>query len=316
MTRNPPEDGYRIGAVSRMTGIALPTLRMWERRYKVVTPLRTPAGGRIYRREQVARLALLHAAVQAGHQIGSVVTLTDAQLQERIRGGLGDRAGSAPSRIAVIGPALPALMLSSEVADPTVELVAQFDDISEAGELADAGLDALILELPTFHADDLEAVLDLIRQTGARLNIVVYAFTNRKLLRRLDLMDVLCVRAPADIPQLLRLCRLAQACGGDAGAPVRPRDDVDDAAVPPRHFTDTQLQKLGALNSSVQCECPQHLAMQIASLAAFERYSSECEVRSPDDLSIHKMLNQASAKARHTLETALKKLLTAENIQV
>ena len=70
MTYNLNEEGYRIGAVSRMTGIALPTLRMWERRYKVVTPMRTPAGGRIYNREHVARLALLQTAVQAGHQIG------------------------------------------------------------------------------------------------------------------------------------------------------------------------------------------------------------------------------------------------------
>ncbi len=312
MTQNLQEDGYRIGAVSRMTGIALPTLRMWERRYKVVTPLRTPAGGRIYKREHVARLALLHAAVQAGHQIGSVVQLSDAQLQERIRGSFAEQNGGQASRIAVVGPTLPALMLSSEVADPTVELVANHDSVASAMSLEGAQLDALILELPTFHADDLDEVLELLKLAGARLNIVVYSFTNRKLLRRLDMVDVLCIRAPADIPQLMRLCRMAQSQGG---TPPAPRER-EDGPVPARSYTDAQLQRLGSIQSAVQCECPQHLAMQIASLAAFERYSAECETRSPEDAAIHQMLTQASAKARYTMETALKKLLAAENIQI
>jgi len=56
--------------------------------------------------------------------------------------------------------------------------------------------------------------------------------------------------------------------------------------------------------------------MQIASLAAFERYSHECEARTPEDLAVHQMLAQASGRARHIMETALKKLLTAENIEI
>lgn len=312
MTYNLHEEGYRIGAVSRMTGIALPTLRMWERRYKVVTPMRTPAGGRIYNREHVARLALLQTAVQAGHQIGSVVHLSDAQLQARIRGSVGGQSAGRPSRIAVIGPSLPTLMLSAEVADPTIELVASHADVRQASALEGTAIDALILELPTFHADDLDEVLDLLKAVRARLTIVVYAFTNRKLLRRLDLMEVLCIRAPADIPQLMRLCRLAQSHGG---GPVSERA-LEDEAVPERCYTDAQLQRLGVLQSAVQCECPQHLAMQIASLAAFERYSHECEARTPEDLAVHQMLALASGRARHIMETALKKLLTAENIEI
>ena len=179
MTYNLHEEGYRIGAVSRMTGIALPTLRMWERRYKVVTPMRTPAGGRIYNREHVARLALLQTAVQAGHQIGSVVHLSDAQLQARIRGSVGGQSAGRPSRIAVIGPSLPTLMLSAEVADPTIELVASHADVRQASALEGTEIDALILELPTFHADDLDEVLDLLKAVRARLTIVVYAFTNQ-----------------------------------------------------------------------------------------------------------------------------------------
>ena len=35
---------YRIGAVSRMTGISPDALRIWERRYAAVSPQRSPGG--------------------------------------------------------------------------------------------------------------------------------------------------------------------------------------------------------------------------------------------------------------------------------
>ena len=38
------ELNYRIGAVSRLTGVAPDTLRVWERRYGTVTPFRPRPG--------------------------------------------------------------------------------------------------------------------------------------------------------------------------------------------------------------------------------------------------------------------------------
>lgn len=78
--RKENEPTYALGAVCRITGLTPDLLRVWERRYAAVVPLRTPKGTRRYRAADVARLQLLRAAIEAGHRIGSVARLDDAQL--------------------------------------------------------------------------------------------------------------------------------------------------------------------------------------------------------------------------------------------
>lgn len=306
---------YRIGAVARMTGIALPTLRMWERRYNIVEPLRTPAGGRLYTREHVARLALLQAAVQAGNAIGTVAKLSDAEIQARLRETLPSLAAdSKAARLAVVGETLPTLMAGPEGADPTLEVVKTFGDVHSAESLtADDHIDVLVLELPTLHPDEVERLIRLIERVGARFTICVYGFTSRRILRRLDLLNVLCIRAPADLTQLIRICRLA-AMRSDGGGPRLAPASTANAEIPARRFADRALLKLVSLDIALKCECPQHLAGLISSLSAFERYSQECESKTPADAAIHLLLYRASAHARHTMEVALEKVLKAESI--
>jgi len=79
-----PLDGaarYPIRAVSRLTGIGIDTLRAWERRYGAVTPTRDDRG-RMYTEGDVARLRLLHAAVEQGHSIGRLAGLSNDQLRD------------------------------------------------------------------------------------------------------------------------------------------------------------------------------------------------------------------------------------------
>ncbi|MCG6863479.1 MAG: MerR family transcriptional regulator, partial [Chromatiaceae bacterium] len=53
MNKNKHESNYRIGAVSRLTAIPPDTLRVWERRYDLVTPMRSEGGGRLYSHQDV-----------------------------------------------------------------------------------------------------------------------------------------------------------------------------------------------------------------------------------------------------------------------
>lgn len=71
---------YPIGAVARLTGLSADTLRAWERQHQVVTPQRDDRG-RVYSGTDVKRLQLLAAAVDRGHSIGRVATLSDAELE-------------------------------------------------------------------------------------------------------------------------------------------------------------------------------------------------------------------------------------------
>ncbi len=71
---------YPIRAVSKQTGISIDTLRAWERRYQVVTPQRDERG-RLFTEADVQRLHLLRSAVERGHAIGQLATLSDEELQ-------------------------------------------------------------------------------------------------------------------------------------------------------------------------------------------------------------------------------------------
>jgi methanogenic corrinoid protein MtbC1 len=57
---------YTVKHVARMTGIPADTVRMWERRYGVVTPSRSEGGYRLYDEASVRRLATMQALVTAG----------------------------------------------------------------------------------------------------------------------------------------------------------------------------------------------------------------------------------------------------------
>lgn len=57
---------YAVKQVAALTGATEATLRVWERRYKVVVPTRSPSGYRMYDDDQVAILRAMVALVQSG----------------------------------------------------------------------------------------------------------------------------------------------------------------------------------------------------------------------------------------------------------
>jgi DNA-binding transcriptional MerR regulator len=59
---------YSIGAVAKMLGIPVQTLRSWEDRYREVVPVRSAGGQRLYSRDDVERLRFIREQTQAGLQ--------------------------------------------------------------------------------------------------------------------------------------------------------------------------------------------------------------------------------------------------------
>ena len=68
--------------VSERTGLSADVLRVWERRYGVVVPGRSPGGQRWYTESDVARLRLLARAVERGRSISTVAHLSDEALAQ------------------------------------------------------------------------------------------------------------------------------------------------------------------------------------------------------------------------------------------
>lgn len=69
----PPPRTYEIHEVAELTGLQPARLRVWERRYSVVRPVRQGNGYRAYSGEQVALLRAYARLVAAGERIGDLV---------------------------------------------------------------------------------------------------------------------------------------------------------------------------------------------------------------------------------------------------
>lgn len=67
--------GFSIAIAARRSGLSQHVIRAWEKRYGVVTPLRTDTHRRLYTDEDIERLQLLRRATQAGHSIGNIASL-------------------------------------------------------------------------------------------------------------------------------------------------------------------------------------------------------------------------------------------------
>jgi DNA-binding transcriptional MerR regulator len=74
---------YPLRTAARLTGLSPDVIRSWERRHGVVIPVRTPGGTRRYNAEDLERLRLVKAAVDAGHRIGQVARLDIEELKRR-----------------------------------------------------------------------------------------------------------------------------------------------------------------------------------------------------------------------------------------
>lgn len=64
---------YNIGVVSRMTGIPVATLRVWERRYDFPESARTGGGHRLYSEHEILRLRWVKARIDDGMQTGRAI---------------------------------------------------------------------------------------------------------------------------------------------------------------------------------------------------------------------------------------------------
>lgn len=78
------ENKHGIKTVAIQTGLTQFTIRAWEKRYDVVTPLRTETNRRLYSDADISRLALLRLATEAGHNIGRIAPLPIEELLEII----------------------------------------------------------------------------------------------------------------------------------------------------------------------------------------------------------------------------------------
>lgn len=312
--------GFRIGAVARLTGVSPDALRVWERRYGVITPHRTPSGTRLYSEQDVDRLRLIKRLVDAGQAIGTVANLAMDELQARARqlaiGGVA--VPSQPVRLLLAGPTLPVRLGAAATAEGAEQLrvVGQLDDLA-ALEHADIPTDVLLVECPTLDEHSGHRLRRARRLTGARQLLVVYGFAPRDAMAAVEAEGATLLRFPVNWDTVRRYCLGPEApATGQAGWQEPDMDAAVGTPVPARRFDDAQLARAAMVSTSIQCECPHHLADLIIALSRFERYSAQCEARNEQDAALHAYLHGTTARARAVMESALARLLEMEDLDV
>ncbi len=144
---SPDRPALRIGEVSRRTGVGVPTLRAWERRYGLLSPARTDGGHRLYRERDVAHVRAMQRLLDDGWSAG-------AAARQVLR--------EPP---AATGPVAPEPTAADREA--AAVLVTRLEDAIDAFDAgaADEALDDVLARLEVPRALD-EVVLPVLRRVG------------------------------------------------------------------------------------------------------------------------------------------------------
>lgn len=317
------EQLFEISAVSRLTGISTPNIRVWERRHQVVEPKRSESRRRLYTAEDIRRLTLLKGLVDRGHAIGTIATLRIEQLEERL--GVQEDADlvqgakelTGPCRLLVIGEALKEQFKETNFV-PGAQVEASFGTLEEAKAWSGI-VDVVLIECATLFEESIAVVQELVKSTQAHRAVVVYRYTQQATLRLIDqgISGVTPLRAPVKASELRVVLQADVSLATRKPSPKRlPLPPREEQAVPPRHYTDKQLAKASHISTAIDCECPQHLGNLLTNLVAFEKYSAECESRNEEDEALHRFLYETTARARAMMEHALQEVVETEGLTI
>ena len=324
------ETGYKIGAVSRITGIGVETLRAWERRYNAVIPMRSNAGDRNYSRENVAKLLLLKTCTDSGVSISKVANLETVELKKVVEDDLmlnhvHTRSGKEQSinvnqfcRVALVGDWFPVRVVDGLEDIQKIKVTGTFNSIDEIESklVSDEKIDVVVFEQPTINKNT-KSQIERIRDASNALHIIlIYGFSNQQDIENLQNNQTTVVRSSVDIQELARLC--IYHSGGSEKLPSLEQGSTlyFEQTVPTRSFSNKQLGKLAGISNTIKCECPLHVTNLVRDLVAFEVYSAECENQNSDDAALHAYFHATTAQARSMLEDALSHLIRVEGISL
>ena len=312
------ESVYKIGAVSKITNIPVDTLRIWERRYSVVVPIRSKNADRLYQSSDINRLTLLKMLVDRGHSIGTVARLSNNELSQRLRQHDNNTVTTntkplTSTNVVAIGEVLSVQIQHSQSINNNFAFSHVYqNDNNFLNNYDGAAIDILILEYPVIHEDHIGKINKLHQQSGAKHLILIYGFTNSAARKSLDKTDYTYIQAPISMDNLRReVLDLIK----DKNINKEVENDIQlKKKASGRSFSNKQLIEMSTASAVIECECPQHLSSMIIKLVQFEHYSLECIERYEKDADLHALLGNMAGHSRSILEQALLKVLEAENL--
>ncbi|MFD0748977.1 MerR family transcriptional regulator [Mucilaginibacter calamicampi] len=88
---------YSISDLEQLSGISVHNIRIWERRYGALKPLRTTGNTRFYDDEQLRRLLCISGLYHAGHKISRACGLSNSDMADLLQQDI-DREATAQNR--------------------------------------------------------------------------------------------------------------------------------------------------------------------------------------------------------------------------
>jgi methylmalonyl-CoA mutase cobalamin-binding subunit len=250
MPRRPPSARtaavHPIQIVTRRTGLSADLIRVWEKRYGAVAPVRTPTARRLYSDDDVERLRLLAQVTLTGRTIGQVATLPTDALAALVREASSQTGGEhveRPGEVARVASAAP--MNAGDHLRACLGAVERFDGMeldvllrrASVALSAEAFLDAVAVPLAarvaervrdgTLSASHRHLTLAVLRRV---LDHVIAAATSPRA------SPTLVVATPSGQPQELGALVAAAAAATEGWrvvylGPGLPAEDIAEAAV-------------------------------------------------------------------------------------
>lgn len=317
---------YRIGAVSKLSGIPVPTLRVWQTRYGAFSPVTTLGQHRLYNEDDVRKAVLLKSLTGQGHGISQIAGLSTTQLQQLLQTGAGfasvqappaEQAGQTTGTWVVIGQGLAHRLQSGTFTSSgwgqPLPIQQVWADLAAASRSAlDHAPDLLLVSVNGLTEQIAQEIQAVSQQHAARKTVVLYAFGQTGAVTRLRHAGHEVQRDSLNDSALLDILQNNRP---PLAAPSWAPDPLANP-IPARQFSDEVLQRVANIPSQVLCECPRHVAELIGQLGRFEDYSHDCLNLSPKDAELHKQLNIVAATARALFEKALHMVATHEGISL
>jgi len=315
---------HKIGAVSNLSGVPAPTLRIWEARYECFTPHKSEGKHRLYTDEDVLKATLLKRLTENGHSISRLATLSCTALNDLLQKqqSANQRNQPNPHCAGVVSMAVVGLTLASRIESKKFTSVFQHHTLQVIDIFSTLGqaLESTLHQKPQIllvqcNSLDVGAQVDIHRLAelhGALQVIVLYRFGQEPIIEAMKRCGMMVRRDPisdADLADLVNAVLLIDPAQSALGSGT-------GTLIPQRKFNDMTLMRVAGISSDVLCECPRHVAEIIAQLASFEQYSHDCLNKSNEDAHIHAYLSSVSGSARALFEAALEMVAQHEGIDL
>ena len=303
---------YKIGAASKITGVNIATLRVWENRYGVVEPIRINGTQRGFTKNEVDRLSMIKQLVDAGDSVSTLAKLSLEELELRMQPSVKKsqvtfgnaknilKAVSVGTRIPEVGRPSPHLA--------EVRVVARYELASIMDDLSTIKIDAdiIIFEIASLHLNTVELITEILAKSEISHAVVIYRFgsPNGMKLAQLD-GRIHPMQAPVFPMDIQIACNFAVNSTLGSSPSVNVSQEKKEHAP----FSEKELWEINMMSNPIHCECPKHLSSIISSLRGFEKYSADCKDLNEKDRVLHKELETIASQARIIVEQALRKVI-------